>query len=80
MAYNFSSDEEDRPAVKKKKASARQRWTIDELDILAKAFTGLKKPPSAQAIRELQINCPLLQMREIAGIKSRAWHLISTGH
>ena len=78
-SYRPPAKTSDKPAIKKRVASARTRWSAEELGFLAEAFGGLDKPPCTEAIMKLCKNYPVFQKRKVAQIKSRAWHFINTG-
>ncbi len=78
--FHYSSPEEDEEkSFKRKVTSIRTKWLLEELELIATAFSGLKKPPCSEAIMELQQNYPVFQKRTVAQIKSRVWHFINTG-
>ena len=58
-------------------------WTKEDLDILRnsfKEFFRLHRPPDFPSIAAAQSRYPQLRKRTMAQIKSRAWHIIQTGH
>ena len=58
-------------------------WTKEDLDILRnsfKEFFRLRRPPDFPSIAAAQSRYPQLRKRNMAQIKSRAWHIIQTGH
>ena len=58
-------------------------WIKEDLDILRnsfKEFFRLRRPPDFPSIVAAQSKYPQLRKRNKAQIKSRAWHMIQTGH
>jgi hypothetical protein len=63
----------------RKRAGVRVSWSQKELGILRSHFMHLEKPPGEETIRSLCQRYPMFNSRTIPQIKSRAWHMITTG-
>lgn len=51
-------------------------WSAAELQILMRALQGYKRPPRNDEVRDLQVVCPSLRLRNLPQIKTRAWALL----
>jgi hypothetical protein len=86
---NFSDDDiEDgfcRKATVSSKGRKRMKKRASDVDEsqqelrLFKAWQHFKKPPDEETVKALMSKNPVLQKRNVASVKSRAWHFIQHG-